>query len=67
MILRIQNIVKNNFGKNTVLIIDHDMDFIRRLDSNVTVLNQGTVLSEGDMDTIQNNQNVIDVYLGRPD
>ena len=61
------DLLKSLAGKNTVLIIDHDMDFIRRLDSNVTVLNQGTVLSEGDMDTIQNNQNVIDVYLGRPD
>ena len=61
------DLLKSLAGKNTVLIIDHDMDFIRRLDSNVTVLNQGTVLSEGDMDTIQNNQKVIDVYLGRPD
>ena len=61
------DLLKSLAGKNTVLIIDHDMDFIRRLDSNVTVLNQGTVLFEGDMDTIQNNQNVIDVYLGRPD
>ena len=61
------DLLKSLAGKNTVLIIDHDMDFIRRLDCKVTVLNQGAVLFEGDMDTIQNNQNVIDVYLGRPD
>ena len=61
------DLLKSLAGKNTVLIIDHDMDFIRRLDCMVTVLNQGAVLFEGDMDTIQNNQNVIDVYLGRPD
>ena len=42
------------------------MEFIRRLDSNVSVLNQGAVLCEGTMDTIQNDQKVIDVYLGRP-
>ena len=61
------DLLKSLAGKNTVLIIDHDMDFIRRLDCKVTVLNQGTVLFEGNMDTIQNNQKVIDVYLGRPD
>ena len=61
------DLLKSLAGKNTVLIIDHDMDFIRRLDSNVSVLNQGSVLCEGDMNTIQDNKNVIDVYLGRPD
>ena len=61
------DLLKSLAGKNTVLIIDHDMDFIRRLDCKVTVLNQGAVLFEGNMNTIQNNQKVIDVYLGRPD
>ena len=54
-------------GENTVVVIDHDMEFIRRLDSNVSVLNQGTVLCEGTMETIQKDQKVIDVYLGRPE
>ena len=35
--------VKSLSGENTVVVIDHDMEFIRRLDSNVSVLNQGTV------------------------
>ena len=50
-----------------MVVIDHDMEFIRRLDSNVSVLNQGTVLCEGTMDNIQNDKKVIDVYLGRPE
>ena len=61
------DLLKSLSGEKTVIIIDHDMEFIRRLDSKVTVLNQGSVLCEGDMDTIQNNKNVIDVYLGSPD
>ena len=61
------DLLKSLSGEKTVIIIDHDMEFIRRLDSNVTVLNQGSVLCEGDMNTIQKNKNVIDVYLGRPD
>ena len=61
------DLLKSLSGDNTVVVIDHDMEFIRRLDSNVSVLNQGTVLCEGTMDTIQNDKNVIDVYLGRPE
>ena len=61
------DLLKSLAGENTVVVIDHDMEFIRRLDSNVTVLNQGTVLCEGTMDKIQNDQKVIDVYLGRPE
>ena len=61
------DLLKTLSGENTVVVIDHDMEFIRRLDSNVSVLNQGTVLCEGTMDTIQNNKKVIDVYLGRPE
>ena len=39
------------------------MEFIRRLDSNVSVLNQGTVLCEGTMDTIQNDKKVIEFSI----
>ena len=41
------------------------MDFIRALDVRVTVLHEGSVIAEGRLDTVQNNQRVIDVYLGR--
>ncbi len=61
------DLLKTLSGENTVVVIDHDMEFIRRLESNVSVLNQGTVLCEGTMDTIQNDKKVIDVYLGRPE
>ena len=60
-------LLKSLSGENTVVVIDHDMEFIRRLDSNVSVLNQGTVLCEGTMETIQKDKKVIDVYLGRPE
>tara|TARA_Y100000991_G_scaffold209016_1_gene188652 strand:+ start:510 stop:1262 length:753 start_codon:yes stop_codon:yes gene_type:complete len=59
------DLLKSLSGENTVLVIDHDMEFIRRLESNVTVLNQGSVLCEGSMDEIQTDQKVIEVYLGK--
>lgn len=59
------DLLKSLSGENTVLVIDHDMDFIRRLESNVTVLNQGSVLCEGSMDEIQIDPKVIEVYLGK--
>ena len=59
------DLLKSLSGQNTVLVIDHDMEFIRRLDSPVTVLHQGAVLCEGNMQTIQNDSRVIEVYLGK--
>jgi urea transport system ATP-binding protein len=41
------------------------MSFIRALNVRVTVLHEGSVLAEGNLDSVQNNQQVIDVYLGR--
>lgn len=49
----------------SVVVVEHDMEFIRSLDTRVTVLNEGSVLAEGSLDSLQNNQQVIDVYLGR--
>jgi urea transport system ATP-binding protein len=48
-----------------VIVVEHDMAFIRALDVRVTVLHEGSVLAEGSLDAVQNNQRVIDVYLGR--
>ena len=59
------DLLKSLSGQNTVLVIDHDMEFIRRLESPVTVLHQGKVLCEGEMQTIQNDPRVIEVYLGQ--
>jgi urea transport system ATP-binding protein len=50
---------------SAVVVVEHDMDFIRALDVRVTVLHEGSVLAEGNLDSVQNNQRVIDVYLGR--
>jgi urea transport system ATP-binding protein len=50
-------------GKS-VIVIEHDMDFVKRIASTVTVLHQGRVLSEGTADQVQADPRVIDVYLG---
>ena len=48
-----------------VVVVEHDMDFVRRLNCKVTVLHEGAVLAEGSLDHVTANQQVIDVYLGR--
>jgi urea transport system ATP-binding protein len=48
-----------------VVVVEHDMDFVRRLNCRVTVLHEGAVLAEGSLDHVTKNQAVIDVYLGR--
>ena len=58
-------LLKSLAGDHTVLVIDHDMEFIRRLNSPVSVLHQGRVLCEGSMEKIQQDPRVIEVYLGR--
>ena len=51
-------------GDHTVLVIEHDMEFIRDLQAPVTVLHEGHVLCEGSMDQVQSDPRVIEVYLG---
>ena len=48
-----------------VVVVEHDMEFVRRLDCRVTVLHEGAVLAEGSLDHVTANKEVIDVYLGR--
>jgi urea transport system ATP-binding protein len=48
-----------------VVVVEHDMDFIRRLNCRVTVLHEGSVLAEGSLDHVTKTPAVIDVYLGR--
>jgi urea transport system ATP-binding protein len=48
-----------------VIVVEHDMEFVRRLDCRVTVLHEGTVLAEGSLEHVTSNREVIDVYLGR--
>jgi urea transport system ATP-binding protein len=55
----------NRIRKNrSVIVIEHDMDFVKNIADKVTVLHQGKVLAEGDMETVQNDPRVIEVYLG---
>ena len=48
-----------------VVVVEHDMEFVRRLNCKVTVLHEGAVLAEGSIDHVTKNKDVIDVYLGR--
>jgi urea transport system ATP-binding protein len=52
-------------GKHSIIVIEHDMVFVRQIAKKVTVLHQGSVLCEGTVDEVQNNERVIEVYLGR--
>jgi urea transport system ATP-binding protein len=51
--------------KHTLLVIDHDMTFVRQIARTVTVLHEGQILSQGTMKEVQNNPKVIEVYLGQ--
>jgi urea transport system ATP-binding protein len=51
-------------GEHSVVVVEHDMDFVRSIARRVTVLHEGRVLAEGDMDRVQNDPQVIEVYLG---
>jgi urea transport system ATP-binding protein len=50
---------------HSVIVVEHDMTFVRALGARVTCLHEGSVLAEGMIDEVSNNQRVIEVYLGR--
>jgi urea transport system ATP-binding protein len=52
-------------GLHSIVVIEHDMAFVRQIARKVTVLHQGSILCEGAVDEVQNNEKVIEVYLGR--
>lgn len=52
---------------HSIVVIEHDMEFVRQIAKTVTVLHQGSVLCEGTMDEVQNDPRVIEVYLGQQD
>ena len=50
---------------HTLVVIEHDMDFVRQLNSRVTVLNEGQIMAEGTLEEVKQNEAVIEAYLGR--
>ncbi len=59
------DLLKRAARTRAVVVIEHDMEFVRRLGCKVTVLHEGSVLAEGSIDHVTANKEVIDVYLGR--
>ncbi|HKO47936.1 MAG TPA: urea ABC transporter ATP-binding protein UrtD [Polyangiaceae bacterium] len=63
---RTAELLKSLAGERTVVVVEHDMEFVRSIAQKVTVLHEGKVLAEGDIDSVQNNPRVVEVYLGEP-
>lgn len=55
--------IKKLKGEHTLIVVEHDMDFVRQVAEYVTVLNYGKLLAEGTMEEVQNNEEVVAVYL----
>jgi len=51
-------------AEHSLIVVEHDMDFVRSIAKRVTVLHEGRVLADGDMDHVQNDPRVVEVYLG---
>jgi len=58
-------LLKDIARSHTVIVVEHDMEFVRRLGVKVTVLHEGSVLAEGSIDEVSANERVVEVYLGR--
>jgi urea transport system ATP-binding protein len=61
---RTEEILGSLAGAHTVVVVEHDMDFVRSIAQKVTVLHEGRVLAEGQMEEVQNDPKVVEVYLG---
>jgi len=62
---RTAELLKSIEGKHSIVVVEHDMEFVDTIAHKITVLHEGSVLAEGPMESIQNNEKVIEVYLGR--
>jgi urea transport system ATP-binding protein len=63
--VRTAELIKSLAGDHTVVVIEHDMEFIRDLNAPVTVLHQGQLLTEGPLEKVKKDPRVIEVYLGQ--
>jgi urea transport system ATP-binding protein len=63
--VRTAELLKGLEGKHSIVVVEHDMDFVGSIARKVTVLHEGSVLAEGTMDQVQSDEKVIEVYLGR--
>ena len=57
-------LLKRICQNRSVIVIEHDMEFVKRIAHKVTVMHQGKILAEGSMEQVQKDERVIDVYLG---
>jgi len=62
---RTADLLRSLAGDHAIVVVEHDMEFVRQLDCKVTVLHQGAVLAEGALETVSANEQVVEVYLGR--
>ncbi|MEL6765978.1 MAG: urea ABC transporter ATP-binding protein UrtD [Pseudomonadota bacterium] len=63
--MKTADLLREIAGDHTVMVVEHDMEFVRALGVKVTVLHEGAVLAEGSIDHVSADQRVVEVYLGR--
>ena len=61
---RTAELLQSLAGEHSIVVVEHDMSFVRSIARRVTVLHEGQVIAEGDMDKVQKDPRVIEVYLG---
>jgi urea transport system ATP-binding protein len=62
---RLAELLETLRGRHSIVVVEHDMEFVARIARRVTVLHEGRVLAEGTLDEVKSNQAVVEVYLGR--
>jgi len=62
---RLADLLTTLEGRHSIVVVEHDMEFVARIAKRVTVLHEGSVLAEGTLDEVKANEQVVDVYLGR--